>query len=91
MRWFPFEIYKVEGESMLPTLVPGQRVIINKWSKGAKGDLIVFYAQGRTMIKRISHIEKEQRYVTGDNASKSTGSEEFGKVSPQVIIGRVLG
>ena len=48
----------VDGKSMFPTLVDGDRLILLKRGyKLERGDLIVFNRQGRNNVKRIIGLE----------------------------------
>lgn len=85
---FPFALYRVEGTSMLPTLRPGQRVLVYRWGRPRVGDLIVFKKEARTMVKRVVKVEGEWVEVGADNA-KGAGSEEFGRVHRREILGKV--
>lgn len=67
LRIFIFEIIKVDGDSMNPTLIDGDRLIINKLAyrleKPKRGEIIVFqYPQDRAFqfIKRIVAVEGDR-------------------------------
>lgn len=86
---FPFVLYKVEGTSMLPTLKPGQRILVYRWGKAKVGDLIVFKKEAKTMVKRVVRVEGEQRYVKGDNERASSYSREWGSIEEKEVMGVV--
>jgi hypothetical protein len=44
----------------------------------------------KILIKRISKIEKEKYFVTGDNHSDSTDSWKFGMIGKAQIVGKVI-
>ncbi len=87
---FPFALYKVEGTSMLPTLKPGQRILVYRWGKAKVGDLVVFKKEAKTMVKRVEYVEKGRLNVRGDNTNYSTDSREWGELTKEEIIGVVL-
>jgi nickel-type superoxide dismutase maturation protease len=90
MPRFPFSRFKVEGESMMPSLFPGDEVLVCSWLKGRVGDTIVFKKEAKTMIKRIARITGNSIHVKGENPQKSTDSCEFGGILKGQIIGRVI-
>lgn len=60
IRTYIVELYMVEGPSMRPTLVNGERLVVNKfiyrWQQPGKGDVVVFrYPRdpSRDFIKRV--------------------------------------
>lgn len=68
----------VDGESMLPTLRDGERLIVNKiiyrFSEPQRGDILVFHAEnGRDWIKRVIgepgdviEMKNDQLYINGE-------------------------
>lgn len=88
----PFaDIYAVDGESMLPTLKPGDRI---HYSKRAPivGEIIILKCLssrchpseedkkngGPTYVKRVEKIENGCYTVLGDNTERSFDSRNFG-------------
>jgi nickel-type superoxide dismutase maturation protease len=95
-RLFPFARYRIEGESMAPSLQADDRVIVNKlaykFSAPRPGDLVVLYdprSQDRLILKRIERAEGARWRVLGDNQEASTDSRSFGAVSKEQIVGKV--
>ncbi len=94
----PLARYRVEGESMAPTLSPGERVLVNRASyrrsKPRPGDLIVLRdprEPGRLLLKRIDQPTGDGAWlVAGDNELASTDSRQFGPVVEDLIVGKVL-
>jgi nickel-type superoxide dismutase maturation protease len=93
----PVARYEVEGESMLPDVTPGERVLVHtaayKKRDPAPGDLVVLHdprERTRLLIKRIEAREGDRWKVTGANPRASTDSRTFGPVAQEQIVGRVL-
>lgn len=92
---FGFEIYHIPSRSMAPTLVPGDIVVVDSWSKPItlkSGDIVVFQREtnGQVLIKRISELKGHQNqsmYLLGDNRSHSTDSRRYGWVSTELVQG----
>ncbi|MGE7931482.1 signal peptidase I [Viridibacillus arvi] len=72
-RFFLFTPIIVEGESMMPTLESGERMIVSKIGHPDRFDIIVFHAtEDKDYIKRViglpgDHIEyrSDQLYING--------------------------
>lgn len=94
MNIFPIQRFTVFGNSMLPTLKPGQDVLVFNWayifSKPKKGDIVVFKVDGREMVKRVQMYHGRGIFVTGDNRKYSTDSRKFGLIDRLGIIGKVI-
>ncbi|MBI2338721.1 S26 family signal peptidase [Candidatus Daviesbacteria bacterium] len=100
----PFSRFKVFGNSMLPTLKPGQDVLVFNWayifSRPKKGDLVVVEHGGREIIKRVQissgpaspRLRRASRgtFVIGDNKNCSTDSRNFGAIDKSKILGKVI-
>ncbi len=92
----PFDRYVVEGESMAPSLSPGERVFVNRaaywFSKPRAGDLVVLRdprEPKRLLLKRIDEAHGNSFEVVGDNPTASTDSRTFGPVPRDLILGKV--
>ena len=85
-------IFKVQGDSMYPTLSAGDFVVTCRfYRKLAIGDLIVFNHNnyGR-LIKRIIEIASTgELRLTGEN-NASVDSQQIGWVSKKDLLGIVL-
>lgn len=79
---------------MLPTLKPGQDVLVFTWgyifSKPIVGDIVVIKVDGREMVKRVQMYHDRGVFVTGDNRRYSSDSRKFGLIDKSKIIGKVI-
>ncbi|MEZ5345965.1 MAG: nickel-type superoxide dismutase maturation protease [Pyrinomonadaceae bacterium] len=86
--------YRVEGDSMMPTLKPGDRVLVDENAQVNPGDIVIArhpFKQDLEMVKRIREIDTSGNYfLISDNPAESTDSRSFGAVSPKCIRGRVM-
>ena len=89
LKW-PVLRFEVSGDSMSPQFESGDRVVVFCWVKIQPGNVIVFAKNGLRMIKRAIQKNAERWTVRGDNYSASTDSLDFGYVSEEEIIGRVV-
>lgn len=80
---------------MVPTLRPGDLVLVNKLSyiitEPRIDDIIALHdpRDGKVLIKRITKITKDRYFVQGDNKNSSTDSRVFGMIGRSTIIGKV--
>jgi len=94
---FPFRRFRVEDESMRPTLEPGDYVLVNRWAyrfqSPKRGDLVVVQdpeAMDRFLVKRVADAAgPSQVHLAGDNQPLSRDSRSFGPVSIDRIVGKV--
>jgi nickel-type superoxide dismutase maturation protease len=95
---FPLGRYEVEGESMLPDVSAGERVVVNKaayWlRKPSRGDLVVLRDprdRRRLLLKRLDAPAGDDSWnVLGANAGASSDSRTFGPVGRELLVGKVL-
>lgn len=92
MLSFPLNKYRIFGNSMIPTFLDGDYVLVWVWfGKLKKDDIVVARnKKGLIIIKRIQSIENEKYFLVGDNAKESTDSRDFGFVTKKDILGKVL-
>ena len=94
---FPFRRFRVEDESMRPTLEPGDYVLVNRWAyrfqSPKRGDLVVVQdpeAPDRFLVKRVADaVGPSQVHLAGDNQPLSRDSRAFGPISIDRIVGKV--
>ena len=86
--------YRVDGESMLPTLKSGETVLIDPQATIKVGDIVTAvhpYKKSVKLIKRVESISSDGRYVlSGDNPSESTDSRTLGSIDARDITGKVI-
>lgn len=71
IRWFLFSPFIVDGDSMRPNFLTGERLIVNKLiydiRAPKRGEVIVFHApEGKDYIKRVIALPGETVKVDGD-------------------------
>ncbi len=94
-----FRLAVVRGESMEPTLHNGSIVVITRayWLFGPprENDVVVLNHDDGLLIKRIRRFESSisgppRIFVQGDNMRVSWDSRDFGFISSDEIVGKVL-
>jgi signal peptidase I len=100
IRWFIVELYVVDGPSMQPTLVTGERVVVNKFIYRFKppqhGDVIVFIYpsdHSRDFIKRVIAVPgdtieiNDGRVFINDQLQNETFiKEKFSSIYPKTTV-----
>jgi nickel-type superoxide dismutase maturation protease len=85
----------VEGTSMSPTYVPGERLTaLRRWRSIRPGDVVVVRDprdSSRWLLKRCVAKVGAQLDLRGDNAAASTDSREFGLVANRAVAYIVIG
>lgn len=88
---FPLKRFTIHGNSMLPTLTPGQDVLVWCWlNKYQAGDVVAVKVNGKDMVKRIQKTDDRRIFVMGDNEKMSTDSRKFGWIDKKDIIGKLI-
>ena len=86
--------YIVEGNSMFPTMVDGEEVLVDRKAKVVVGDIVVAKhptEQTTELVKRVERINERGHYfLVGDNPEDSNDSRHFGAVSLEYIRGKVI-
>jgi nickel-type superoxide dismutase maturation protease len=97
VRLRPFRV-EVQGDSMRPTLEPGDWAVATAGGRVRKGDVVVLERPDRPgleVVKRVTGAPSEtglgfdEWFVEGDNPQESTDSRTFGAVPRSAINGRV--
>ncbi len=84
---------EVVGDSMRPTLEPGDRLVLSRLRRARPGDLVAVAdprQPQRTVVKRLVEVSPAGLTVLGDNPAASTDSRAFGPVSADTVRGRVV-
>ena len=100
LRWLlrRYKRLHVVGESMTPTLQPGDTVLIDpdayQHGSPSEGDVIAATHPNQDdlqIVKRIAFLEENgDCYLLSDNSAEGTDSRTFGAVPQEKIIGRVV-
>jgi phage repressor protein C with HTH and peptisase S24 domain len=80
----------VAGLSMVPTLAPGERLLVRYDGPIVLGDLVVFRNAGQIDVKRIDRIEADGIFVLGDNDLVSTYSPNYGLIAHEDVLGTIV-
>jgi len=90
-----FVIIEVRGESMCPTLMPGDVAVAERVTRILRrpkpADIIVFRRGSTLWVKRVAGTTDCGVFVVGDNAGASQDSRHFGLVPYSAVCARVLG
>lgn len=79
----------VSGLSMIPTLAPGERVLVQNDGPTVLGDIVVFQHESQFDVKRVLRIEADGIFVQGDNDLVSTDSRTYGLIPFDDVLGTV--
>ena len=85
MKRFPFGLYRVAGDSMLPTYRPGDLLLGARWLRPRVGRTVVVLLRELPIIKRVVRREPGGYWIEGDNTAVSTDSRSFGIVPAGAI------
>ena len=88
--------FKVTGRSMLPTLQPGEEILLNPYayrkSLPRVDEIAVLahpYYPDTIVVKRIVALDRDGRcFLLGDNQPESTDSRHWGGINYQDLLGR---
>jgi len=95
-----FRTIAVSGNSMSPTYNDGDWLLLKtivrvdaQRALGFIGKVVVIEREsypGILLIKRVRRVDANQVWVEGDNSDASTDSREWGAITPEEIVGRVV-
>jgi phage repressor protein C with HTH and peptisase S24 domain len=80
----------VSGLSMIPTLAPGERLLVRLDGPIVIGDIVVFERVGQFDVKRVLRIDAQGAFVQGDNDLVSTDSRSYGLIPIEDVLGTVI-
>jgi inner membrane protease subunit 1 len=93
LLWLRPRRFVVSGDSMLPTLRPGDRLLVARLGHAKQGEIVVVRdprSPSRLICKRVVSADARHIVVRGDNPDASTDSRAFGPVPVEWVVGRVL-
>jgi len=87
--------YKILGHSMEPLLKNGDVILISGllylFKNPKINDIVAFKEKnGEVLIKRIKEVKNGKLFVSGDNKNDSLDSKDFGYISKEFIIGKLI-
>ena len=89
------DAFRVEGDSMKPTLNDSEVVLVKRTRAVRVGDVVLArhpFKNSVKMLKRVTAIDAQGRFLlTGDNPDQSTDSRTFGSIPPSDVLGRIVG
>jgi len=91
--WATVRRVEVAGDSMLPTLHPGDRLLVLRRVPPRLGDVVAVVdprVPARTMVKRVAALDHRGVTVLGDNPGASTDSRDLGPLAPATVRGRAF-
>jgi nickel-type superoxide dismutase maturation protease len=102
----PVRRVEVAGDSMLPALQPGDRLLVVRNTRLRRGDVVALRDPSqprRTVVKRIAALPGDAvtvggevlnadggYVVLGDNLPASSDSRSYGVVSRRLVLGRCV-
>lgn len=92
-RWF-VDVVEVRGRSMLPSLRPGDRlVVVRRLGPVRAGDVVMApdpRTPSRELVKRVAWTEPRGVDLRGDDPTASTDGRSFGRVPADSIRWRAV-
>ncbi|WP_367280689.1 S26 family signal peptidase [Ferrimicrobium sp.] len=89
LAWVVFQRYEVVGDSMRPTLLHGDRLLILRWRWVPVGQILVV-RDARSpddLVKRLIRRSRSSVWIEGDNTLVSTDSRQMGWFSKTGVVG----
>ena len=89
MAW-PWLRAVVSGHSMVPTLAPGEYLVVRRGVPPRPGAVVVVRRPERLVVKRVTRLTADGRvWVQGDNDYVTDDSRTFGAVEVADVVGEV--
>lgn len=82
---------EVYNPSMIPTLLPGDRLLVRYGAQVQPGDVVVLrhpFQHDLLIVKRVVAWRPGGWWVQGDNPGSEHDSREFGAVPPELVVAR---
>lgn len=86
-----FGLAEVYNPSMVPTLRPGDRLVVQYGAAVRPGDVVVLrhpFRQDLLIVKRVKARHGDGWWVQGDNPYVANDSREFGAVPDALVLAR---
>jgi signal peptidase I len=100
IRLFNLEIRRVEGNSMAPAFMPGDKVLLKRRTSDLQplhiGEIVMINREGEELLKRIvryeigGHTGQGMVTVEGDNKEESIDSRHWGAIPSRFVIAKVI-
>ncbi|MFH8794564.1 nickel-type superoxide dismutase maturation protease [Streptomyces sp. NPDC017941] len=89
----PFQLIEVDGPSMVPTLNPGDWILVRHGARVRPGDVVILrhpLQQDLLVVKRAVERRESGWWVLGDNPYNAGGdSTVYGIVPEELVLARV--
>lgn len=86
--------FKISGHSMEPAIKNGEKILATPlfylFKSPKINDIVVFKFRGKVFVKRIILFKDNKYFVEGDNKKDSIDSKDFGLLSRNQILGKVI-
>lgn len=87
--------YKISGHSMEPIFKNGDTILVSGllylFKNPKINDIVAFKEKnGKILVKRIKEIKDGKFFACGDNKKDSLDSKDFGFISKEFIIGKLI-
>lgn len=88
-----FDVVEVRGDSMAPTLLPGDRLLAVRLGPRAADIVLARDPRDprRELIKRAARVDRVSVVLRGDNPDASTDARTFGAVPTNAVAWRLVG